>query len=292
MPSYILLAIFAAIFFSVSGILNKITSKHAIDNKNSLMAYFLLFSFIFGLFLFPFISPTLPPIKALLPLSITFITFIIGYYFFFAGIFQTDASSFAPLFQIQGGLIALLAFLFLGERFPLINYLWIVLLIIGAVLVVIDESMSLKSFIKPGILLILLMQLLHAISNLFVGFTLKHILPMEILFWQYMAVGFLSIPFIFLVKPKLKYPPKSLLPMFIASSSSATGAIFLFTAFKTNLTIPGTIAMLDAPIIFIVSILASKFFPQLLEHHPAKVYLVRSLGLIIILFSAFKLTTG
>jgi drug/metabolite transporter (DMT)-like permease len=226
-----------------------------------------------------------------LPLSIAIITFAIGYYLFYTGIFQADASTFAPLFQLQGGLIAMLAFLFLGERFPLTNYLWISLLIIGAVLVTIDESMKLKSLLKKGVLLILLMQVFHAISNLFVGLTLKYIGPVEILFMQYLALGVILIPFYLAVKPRLKYSVKSLSPLFLASCISAVGAIFLFKAFQTNLTVSSAISLLNAPIVFIISVLASSFFPQLLEHHSRKVYILRAVGLLIILLGAFKLTT-
>lgn len=289
MQTYILFSLLAALCFAGGGLLNKLTGKHLINNKNSLMALFLLFCFIFGLLLFPFINHQFLTSQAFLPMTLMTITFFIGYYLFYSGMLQTDISSFAPLFQLQSGMIAILAFIFLGERFPLSNYLYISLLILGAILVSIDESFKLKAFFKPGILFILLMQFFHALSNLYVGISLKFIGPLEILFWQYLGLGILFIPFYFLTKPKLNYPVKSLASMFLAISSSGIGAIFLFKAFQTNLTISSTIAMLSTPIIFIFSVLSSRFFPQLLEHHSAKVYLLRTIGLIVILFGALKL---
>ncbi len=289
MPTYILFSVIAALCFATGGILSKLTSKHLISDKNSLMALFFIYCFIYGLFLIPFIDHQFLPQSSMMSMLGNIFTFIIGYYLFYAGLQQIDASSFAPLFQLQGGLIAILAFLFLDERFPLTNYLFIALLIIGAILVSIDESFKLKSFLKPGILLILLMQLFHAFSNLFVGLSLKFIGPLDILFWQYMALGVIFVPFYFLTKPKLNYPVKNLLSLFLAIFCSGTGAIFLFKAYQTNLTISGTIAMLSTPIVFIFSVLCSRFFPKLLEHHSSKVYLIRTIGLIIILFGAFKL---
>ena len=290
MPQYVIFSLLAAVSFAISSLLNKLTSKHSINNKNSLMALFLIFSFILGLLLFPFINISFPPIQAIKPLIINTLTFSFGYYLFYNGIFSTDASSFAPLFQLQSGLIAVLAFLFLGERFPSADYLWLGLLFIGAIIVTVDESMSLKSFLKRGVLSILAMQLLHAISNLFVGITLKYLTPVEILFWQYLILGFLFTPFYLITKPRLRYSVKKLSPLFLASTLSSLGAIFLFKAFTSNLTISSTIAMLSTPLIFVISVIASKFFPQLLEQHSRKVYLVRSIGLAFILLGAYKIT--
>jgi len=72
-------------------------------------------------------------------------SFLIGYYLFFTGIFMTDASSFAPLFQLQAGFAGKLAFLFLDERFLLSNYLWMILHILGTILVSYHEKMTVKT---------------------------------------------------------------------------------------------------------------------------------------------------
>ena len=184
-----------------------------------MMAYFLLFLGIFALGLYPFVGDVALPSVAIRPLLITAATLIIGYYLFYSGIFSTDASSFAPLFQLQAVFIAILAFIFLGERFPLSNYLFIVAIIIGAVLVTIDEKMAFKSFLQKGIALIVLMQVFHAVSNLFVGITLRVMGPIKILFWEYLILGPLFIPFVLLVRPRLKYSLKQISLFFIASDT-------------------------------------------------------------------------
>jgi drug/metabolite transporter (DMT)-like permease len=282
----------SAICFSFSQILNKLMSKHSIDNKNSMMGYFMLATATFAIFLLPFIPLTIPPLPVLGTLAAAVALFLIGYYLFFSGIFHADASSFAPLFQMQAGLVGLLAFLFLGERFPLQNYAWMVLIILGAILVSFNEKMTVKSFLNKGILLILLMQVFHATSNLLIGFVLKSMSPIQLLFWEDISVGIVFLCFYLLKKPKMNYAPKQIAPMFLSTYIVGVGIIALFQAFSQNLTVSSVIGLLSAPIVFVITIIASHFSPTFLEHHPPKVYLVRGIGLLIILLAAYKITLG
>ncbi|MFC1626758.1 EamA family transporter [Patescibacteria group bacterium] len=290
--NYIIYAFIAAICFAIAQIISKLLSKHSIDNKDSMMAYFMISTFSFSIVLVPFVPLTIPTTEVLSLMTAAVLTFLIGYYAFFTGVFKSDASSFAPLFQIQAGLIGLFAFIFLGERFPIQNYLLMVIIVLGAILVSIDEKMTPKSFLNKGILLIILMQVFHAISNLFVGFTLKQITPIQYLFWMNILIGIFSLLFIVIKKPKMNYKPVIVAPMFVSSYIVGVGIISLFTAYTQNLTISSVIGLLSAPIVFIVSIIASKFSPKFLEHHSTKIYVIRGIGLIIILLAAYKITVN
>src|SRR3989344_2602169 len=292
MPTYIIFSILAATSFALSLVFNKFISKHKIDNPNALMTYFMLSCLSFAVFLFPFAGRLVFSLSFFEPLLIATITFLIGYYLFFVGIFKTDASVFAPLFQFQAVIVALFAFVFLGERFPLQNYLCISLVIGGAILVTLDEKMNIKSFLKPGVLIFLAMQLLHAVSNLYIGFTLQKINFLQVLFWEYLVIGLSFFPFALLAKPRLGYPLKTVSQFFIATYLSSVGALLLFRAFEENLTISSSIALMSSPIVFIISFFASRFKPDLLEHHSSKVYLIRLVGILIILFGIFKMSVS
>ena len=287
---YTIYALLASTFFAFSTLMSKFASKHRITSANSLMGYFLLASSTLTIFLVPFTALTIPPITILWKILIAVITFLVGYYLFYRGIFETDASSFSPLFILQSALIAFFAYIFLGERFPLSNYLYLLLIIFGAVLTNFDESISIKSFFKKGVLYILGMQVLHAISNLFVGFAITTLTPIDYIFWQYLIITILTGIYFMIVKPKLSYSPKTLTPMFLAAWLGGIGAIFLFTAFQTNLTITATLSLLSAPIVLVITFLASRFYPSLLEHHSGKIYLLRSIGLLIILFATYSIS--
>lgn len=246
----------------------------------------------FGLVLFPFTEFAEVSVAKLTPVFVATSVFLIGYYFFYKGIYETDASSFAPLFQLQAGLIALLAYVFLGERFPLSSYLWVGLMILGALLVTVDEKMKIQAFFKRGIWFIVLMQVLHAISNLFIGFSLKNLDFVTVLFWESVFIGGLLVLFLWWKKPRLDYGRKQVFPVLLATWLATFGALMLFRAFSVNLTVTSAISLLNAPLVFVVSVVASRFYPKLLEHHTAKVYLIRGAGLVAILVAALNIAVS
>lgn len=290
--SYIFLALFAAFSFAIAQVISKLVSKHSVKGTDSLMAYFMLTSISFCVFLIPFVRLEIPNIESIGYLAVSIPTVMIGYYLFYKAIFITDASTFSPLFQVQALMAGILAFLFLGERFAFENYFFMGLILIGAILVSFEEKMSIRSFFNKGVLLILFMQLFHATSNLFVSFTLEHLTGMEVIFWSNLVIGLLFFPFFYLKRPKINYPIKTILTMFTLSFINLFGVIALFEAFKVNLTVSSVLGFLSAPTVFVISVISSVFAPKLLEHHTRRVYIVRGVGLLIILFGAYKISLG
>ena len=287
--SYIFLSFLASTLFAGSIIVNKLLAKHKIDNPDSLFTL-LMFLSLPGALVIPFIpfaTLSLPPVTHLLLYSIFFTA---GMYLFSQAIYTIDASVVGPIFQLQAGLIVVLAAIFLGERFSFANYVWIFLLLIGVALVSLTEKMKLGIFLQRGMLFLLAMQLFHAISNIFVGFALREVNFWSVVFYGAIVNFTLGVIFYLTQKPKINYPTNTLGSVFLGRAFSFAGAVALFSAFETNLSISSTIGLLSGPIVFIVSIIASKWFPKLLEHHSAKVYAIRGIGLLIILFGAVKLT--
>lgn len=236
MPTYMLFSIIAAFAFAFSSIVNKITSRHILKDKWMLLFYYYI-TYIPFVFLIPFLGKIYLPTDWAV-LFFYSLSFFIGNVLFFTAIFRIDASTFAPFFQLQSVFIVILAFLFLGERFPISNYLWILSIIIGAVLISIDESVSLKFFFKMAIFLIILQQFFHALSNIFAGFTLKTIDFWNLNFWS----SIISLILVITVAPllskfNLKVSIKQLTPLFATNFFSFIDASSLFYAFQTNLAI-------------------------------------------------------
>jgi len=290
--NFITYSFIAAVCFAISQVLNKLLSKHSIENKDSLMAYFMLSTSSFALFLFPFVPKELPSLEVIKLLLPAVSLFLLGYYFFFTGIFETDASSYAPLFQLQSAFVAILAF-FLGiEHFAPSDYLWMAIMAAGAMIVSYHEKMSVRSFMSRGIFFIVLMQVCHSISNIFISWTLEQITPIQLLFWEHIIISFIFVIFWLIKRPRMNYTRGQVAPMFVSSYVVGIGVISLFQAFTENLTISSVIGLLSSPIVFLISMVASRFAPQLLEHHPAKVYALRGVGLIVILIGATQLILG
>jgi transporter family protein len=292
MPNYILFSLLAAFSFALSSIANKFASKHAIKDKWTILFYYYL-TFLPFIFIIPFITKIQIPTNSWKFLFSFSLLFFLGNYCFFTAIFKTDASVFAPFFQLQSAFVAILAFLFLGERFPLGNYIWIGLVLLGGVLVSLDERMNIGTFMQKNILLIILMQVFHSMSNLAAGFALENINPLNLIFWTTLISNVLVLIIIPAVAGfNLKASFNQLKPMFSANFFAFIGATSLFTAFQTNLTISSALSLLTAPIVLALTIAASRFKPDLLEHHTRKVYFIRTIGVLIIMLSAFKLSTG
>ena len=99
--SYVFFAFVSAICFAFSCLINKFASKHAITNRDSLLALFMINTGIFALLMIPFLGPLAISSPVLTQIIISQLLLVIGYYFFYTGLLTTDASTVAPLFQLQ-----------------------------------------------------------------------------------------------------------------------------------------------------------------------------------------------
>ena len=237
---YIILSLIAAFGFAFSSLANKFTSKHKISNNWVLLFYYYL-TIIPFLFFLPLIFNVSFPQSGWIFVFLYALVFFIGNIFFTTAIYKLDASTFAPFFQLQTAFIALLAFLFLKERFAVENYLLLALMLVGSILVSIDEKFSIKTYFKLATLLIILKQIFHAFSNLFAGFALKSMNSFTFMFWGDLIASLLAliiIPFVGFNKLKVSFP--QIKPLFVGSFLSTIAATSLFTAFQSNVTISST----------------------------------------------------
>lgn len=292
MPRYVSFSLIAALGFSVAGIINKFASKHVITERWPLLFWYYL-TFIPFILIIPFLAPITIPTNGYqwILIAAYSLTFLVGNIFFFTAIFQLDTSVISPFFQLQAAFLAVMAYLFLGERFPLDNYFWIVVLLIGALMVSTDEKLSIGTFFKKPILLIIAMQLFHAASNLAAGFILKFTNYWNLMWWTSLVSTMFVLVFISITaRLKVKVTWNQLKPMFAVNAVSFIAALSLFRAFQENVTLSGVLSLLTGPITFLIAITLSKIRPGLLEHHTGKVYLIRGLGTGLTLLGAIMLS--
>lgn len=285
---YILFSAFAACCFAGAVITNKYLAKHLIINYQSLFVL-TIFGLAPFLAIIPLVSPIYLPKEAIIPLVLYAVFFTSGIYFLAKVIYQLDASTVGPLFQLQGAFIVILAAIFLNEHFSTINYIWITGIIAGAILVSINERFNSRVFNKWGLLCILVM-FLHAWSNIFIGKALQVTDLTQVIFFGYLMNIGITVIYWIVKKPNLLYPPKTLAISLMRSASQFIGATALFYAYRENVSISSVIGLMSAPVVFAITVIASRFNPSLLEHHSRKVYIFRGIGLIIILISAISLT--
>jgi len=290
--SYIFFALLAALAFAIGALINKFASKHAIHDWKKLWVYFVGTYSLIAVVLTPFISTITWPKEALAEIILNSFFFLLGVAFWMMSILRIDASVATPLYQTQGVAIAILAFLFLGERFPLASYIWLAVIIIGCVIVSLDEKLRLNSFFSRGVMIMILANILFAVSNLWVGLSLRTQTNGNIMFWGTVTnLIFLSL-FLLIRRPDIRISFNAYKPMVPAGVVQFIGVVCILTAYQQNITLSAVLSLLSSPIVFVVTFFTSKFFPQLLEHHSPKVYAIRAIGLVIILFAAIKLSLG
>ncbi len=292
MPTFVLFSLIAATSFAIAGIIEKLASKYAITNRWSLLFWYYV-TFIPFLLLVPILAPIALPTTASQWLTIAAYSlfFLLGNICFFTAIFSLDASVFSPFFQLQAAFLAVLAYLFLGERFPLANYLWITLALLGAVLITTDERMSPRSFFQRAIFLIIGMQLFHAITNMFAGFILRFTDFWNLMWWTGLVSTVFIVVFMMVVNGlKVKATWKQIQPIVWSNAVSFVGGLSLFRAFQENVTLSGVLSLMTGPITLFIAIVLSRFKPKLLEHHSPTVYAVRAMGVLLLLFGAAKLS--
>ncbi len=290
MSSYIFFSLLAATSFALSSVIYKFTSKHKIQNNWVLLFYYYM-GYLPSIFLIPIFFRVTIPTSGLIFVLLYAITFFCGTIFLTKAIYQLDVSTIAPFYQLQSAFIAILAYVFLSERFPAANYFFITLMLFGAVLVTIDERMNLKNFFQISVGFIILQQFSHAVSNLFGGFALKYMNSFTLIFWgDLIAAGFALTLLPVLGFSKFRVSFKQIRPLFISGFFATVGATSLFTAFASNLTISSALSLLTSPIVLFLTIVASIFRPKLLEHHTRRVYIVRAIGVLMILIGALQLS--
>jgi len=198
---WFVLAIFAAIFETVAILVEKKTliKEHALEFccLISLFAFIISFSFVskvdfdlnFNLYLLIFIASL-------------FVTF--GYWLVAKGIRHMDVSIASPLLIFSPALVAVLAFIFLGERLKGIQTAGIILLVFGGYFLNSDGSMRFwKTFKKiyesKAVKHILIGIFIWSFARLFDKYLLKFLSQYTYLFiiHFFIMVNFLVILFVF-----------------------------------------------------------------------------------------------
>lgn len=261
-------------------------SKHAITSRNALIFYFFLLSLAF-VPLLPLFTTIQNPLPALGPLLLFCVTFFAGYFFTFTVIFRYDISVLQPFFHFQSIGSVGLAFLVLGEMFPPVTYLWIILIIVGGMLVGLDERLQPRALFSPSFGLFLLGIFCFAISDIFAAQVLNHLDVYNLKFWSSPIVLAIAA---FVVPPRSGRPTiNQLRPLFISTFFAFVATLLLFQAFSYNVTVSQPLAMFGSAFTLIIAAALSRFKPNLLEHHPPRIYAVRGLGIVIMLTAAIML---
>lgn len=180
--------------------------KYLVDRyfKNADTAVLIVFTALIGIFMLPFIWFFKPGVLALPPTSIAVmvasgVLYMGAMLFYLRAIQSEEASVVAPLFQASVLFTVLLAYLLLGETLTLSNAAGLVLIVVGALTLSLDASLSLSRFKGRLVLLMLACTFTLALASVIFKFYAVRDEFWVTTFWTYVGealfgVGILAVP--------------------------------------------------------------------------------------------------
>ncbi len=289
MPVYVALALGAALCFSLNAIWSKIASTHAVRDRNTLVYT----SFLLQLPFLPLLliaGPLQDPRPAALSLFAFALTFYVGNFSVLTALFHYDVSAFHPFFHFQTIFSVGLAYLVLGEVFPPRTYLWIAGIIIGGVLVGLDDRFRPRALFSRVFLIFLIGIFFYALSDIFAKKTLAVLNVWSLRLWGGLLIFLLAALHLRLRGLVQPVSPVQRRPVLIAVFFAFVATLLLYAAFSYNITLSQPLAMFGSLFTLLISIVLSRFKPGFLERVSPRTYAIRAVGVLLMLTAAVLLS--
>jgi len=289
MPLYLILALSAAFCYSLNAVWLKIASKYAVRERNLLIFY----SYLIGVSFLPIIALLTKiqnPLSGVVPLFLFSLAYFLGNYFVTTVLFRYDISVLHPFFHFQTIFSVSFAFIFLGEKFPLSTYFWILLIIVGGFLVGLDEKFRPKAIVSKNFLIFLIGIFFYAFSDIFAKKTMEFINFYNLKFWSSIILPIIGLSLISSMGENIKISKSQIMLVLISGFFGFAAHLFLFNAFSYNITLSQPLAMFGSLFTLLISASLSRIKPKFLEHHTPKVYFLRGLGIILMLSAAMMIS--
>lgn len=184
-----------------------------------------------------------------------------------------------------------LAFIFLGEHYPIFVYILILLTVVGAILVSWDENLDAREVFLlkgRGVIWFFLTMVFWGLSNLFITDIGDRLSPIEFLGYRQLFLFVATWLFYPIISPKVdqggkgfSFPTLRLLTTYIVFTISAQ-LLFIFSLLQ-NLTITEGIGAMEGAATFVISMGAAKVFGNSILEEPtsSKILTIRIVGVLL-----------
>lgn len=223
-----------------------------------------------------------------LPYIVAGLFLAIGNIFLTYSIYKLDVTVISPLFALRTAFTAIIGILFLKENFNFVQYLMIVIIFISGLLIRVDENFSFKKSMHDLWLGIACMFFL-SISSATIKIASVNGSYWNNVFW----INFFTSVFLLLSVPKFIFdlkstPIKKYIGALGYSLAGGVGRLLMFFGLASNVTV--TTAVTSLPMSMIMTIPLAYVFPQLLEKHTIRIYIIRLLLAIVMITCSIKLS--
>ena len=284
--TYYTLALIGSFSFAFEILISKYLTKYSVKN-------IWLFNFLYNLFSILMIIPLNIYLGAKFPEKWLYIflggmLWAIGNVLFAFALYNTDISVLTPLFNLKAVVTTFLGIFLLHEFITSQQILYITIIIISSMFVTIDERLSFKSFFNKWVLIIILEIIAFSFSSFFVKKAAFHDSMWTVNLWVGIISMLCYLPTFYFFKNDIKTINFRQIKYFCLIG--LFGAIGFFTsniAYQINVSISSVIMAI--PISMFLVMILSLFKRDLLEYHSVKIYSIRFIFAIFIVFFAAKL---
>ncbi len=231
----------------------------------------------------------------ILMISGTFLVFFLVPYFI--AMRENDASIVAPLFGFVPLVTLLFGYIFLGESISLQQFLAMLLVLFGSVIIATDITNSIFKVNNKLLLLMLLSSSLYAGSLIIFKHTSSEHRFTQHLFWQYVG-GFLTVPCFLSYKPyrdefmtSLQRSGYKLLSLNLLNETLTISGNFLYAycILLAPVALVSTVASVQPFFLFAYGIILTLLFPHIFKEDLKLTALVRKFFGIICIFAGVVL---
>lgn len=209
--------------------------------------------------------------------------------FYIFTLYKLDITTATPLFNFRIVFTVILAQLFLKEWLNPLQFWLIILVLVGGVLVTLDERLSRRSMISWGTALAVLAMIAFSIEAIFINRAIAENGFWTVTLW---SVAITQVLFC-LTLPKFAAEVKTVaskqwLFILCVAVFDLVGVLAANTAYAKNVSISS--AIITLPLSAVMAVLVSLVAPKFLEKHTLKIYLIRFVGAALMVYAGIKLS--
>ncbi|MCW3976028.1 MAG: DMT family transporter [Candidatus Bathyarchaeota archaeon] len=282
-------------------------AKYILSKKMRNYISFIYLQGIIIIIIFPILSYLIVPDQIFLPplevapyAIISGGTSILAYLLMYYGLTKYDASSASPIISTQSIFVIPLTYIFLNEYYGLIVILWILIAGLGAIMTSWDENINARqlfSFKNKAFWIFFIAAFLYALGNVAVKPALKIVSNFNFLIWREFAwfgVLLALMPLIFHKRERKRLREDwkdGIVFVILGILIQFFGYILMFYALGISVQITMGLSASNGFFAVIIGFFLSKTsLGILLEKHGSRIYLIRMIGALMILFSIYKLS--
>ncbi len=289
------LALAAGFVWSVGNISHKLLASRLIRSPFFMLLVFSTVAGVVGLGVFVFEPVIITGGDLMLALGAA-IVYLCAVFFYFQAMKIEEASRVVPLFAIGTVLIIVMSAIFLKEVFSVLQYIGIFLVISGSV--IISTQGRFFSFLKSRLLgWMSLSGLCFAVNTLLVKKILETHSFVQTFSHLSLIKGLIGLVVAIILFPRVRDAFKQIsrkhIFINVATDLMNIGAEFIYTIALSlwYLTLVETVASLQYVFIFILTILLSRFRPQLvMERITARIVAQKSFSIILIVIGIYLIS--